>query len=276
MSIGQILKNADIVEKFKCGNMGGMHRSKTTDTLVIVSDYTKGIYHDKWIGGVLHYTGMGKNGDQDINWAQNATLAGCGHNGVDVHLFEVIDGQKELVGDLSGFSIVFKYVLPYENGRRPDVLLVSNEAVIILEFKRKPVVYVEDLDQAADYGRDIREYHFESRDKTVVPMLVLTRADNISYIDKDVRICSSDQLMENLNAAISSIGSITSCDIDKWIDSKYEPLPTMVEAARRFWNGEELPNIKQVHAGANLDEAIACLKSVTEQRIIMMKHWQQH
>ena len=173
--------------------------------------------------------------------------------------------QKELVGDLSGFSIVFEYVLPYENGRRPDVLLVSNEAVIILEFKRKPVVYVEDLDQAADYGRDIREYHFESRDKTVVSMLVLTRADNISYIDKDVRICSSDQLMENLNAAISSIGSITSCDIDKWIDSKYEPLPTMVEAARRFWNGEELPNIKQVHAGTNLDEAIACLKSVTEE-----------
>ena len=37
LSIGQILKNADIVEKFKCGNMGGMRRSKTTDTLVIVS-----------------------------------------------------------------------------------------------------------------------------------------------------------------------------------------------------------------------------------------------
>ncbi|MBE2989099.1 DUF2075 domain-containing protein [Sneathia sp. DSM 16630] len=173
--------------------------------------------------------------------------------------------QKELVGDLSGFSIVFEYVLPYENGRRPDVLLVSNEAVIILEFKRKSVVHVEDLDQAADYGRDIREYHFESRDKTVVPMLVLTWADNISYIDKDVRICSSDKLMENLNAVISSIGSITFCDIDKWIDSKYEPLPTVVEAARRFWNSEELPNIKQVHAGTNLDEAIACLKSVTEE-----------
>lgn len=173
--------------------------------------------------------------------------------------------QKELVGDLSGFSIVFEYVLPYENGRRPDVLLVSNEAVIILEFKRKSVVHVEDLDQAADYGRDIREYHFESRDKTVVPMLVLTWAHNISYIDKDVRICSSDKLMENLNAVISSIGSITFCDIDKWIDSKYEPLPTVVEAARRFWNSEELPNIKQVHAGTNLDEAIACLKSVTEE-----------
>lgn len=94
-------------------------------------------------------------------------------------------------------------------------------------------------------------------------MLVLTRADNVSYIDIDVRICSSDCLMDNLNAVIS-IGSITSCDINKWIDSKYEPLPTMVEAARRFWDGEELPNIKQVHTGTNLDEAIARLISVTE------------
>lgn len=74
--------------------MGGMRRSKTTDTLVIVSYYTKGIYHDKWIGGVLHNTGMSKNGDQDINWAQNATLAGCSHNGVDVHRFEVINAGE--------------------------------------------------------------------------------------------------------------------------------------------------------------------------------------
>ena len=42
LKIGEILKNSDIVEKFKCGNMGGMRRSKTTNTLVIVSDYTKG------------------------------------------------------------------------------------------------------------------------------------------------------------------------------------------------------------------------------------------
>lgn len=46
LQIGQILKNQDIVDLFKCGNMGGMRRSKTTNTLVLVSDYTKGLYHD--------------------------------------------------------------------------------------------------------------------------------------------------------------------------------------------------------------------------------------
>lgn len=92
--IGQVVSNTDIVNTFVCGNMGGMRRSHTTNTLVIVSDYTKGLYQDKWIGGVLHYTGMGKKGNQDINRAQNATLAKCGQNGVDVHLFEVLERGK--------------------------------------------------------------------------------------------------------------------------------------------------------------------------------------
>ena len=37
LRIGQILKNAYVVDTFKCGNMGGMRRSRTTNTLVIVS-----------------------------------------------------------------------------------------------------------------------------------------------------------------------------------------------------------------------------------------------
>ena len=82
-----------------------MRRSNETNTLVLVADYTKGLYHDKWIGGILHYTGMGKSDDQDINRPQNSTLANCGTNNVDVHLFEVMDegrytycGRIELVG----------------------------------------------------------------------------------------------------------------------------------------------------------------------------------
>ena len=117
LKIGQILKNADVVDTFKCGNMGGMRRSKTTNTLVIVSDYTKGIYHDKWIGGVLHYTGMGKNGDQDIDWAQNATLAACGRNGVDVHLFEVMDaGEYIYCGRIELVDKPYTEIQPGEDG----------------------------------------------------------------------------------------------------------------------------------------------------------------
>ena len=107
LSIGQSIKNADLSRIYKCGNMGGMRRSKETNTLVIVTDFTKDVYHDKWIGGTLHYTGMGKNGDQRLDWAQNKTLAESKYNDVDVHLFEVLDegnyifcGHVQLVGEI--------------------------------------------------------------------------------------------------------------------------------------------------------------------------------
>jgi 5-methylcytosine-specific restriction enzyme A len=86
--IGSTVKNDDIVSSFKCGNMGGMRRAKATNTLVIVTNHTKERYYDKWIGDELHYTGMGKIGDQIID-KQNKTLSQSNSNGVELHLFEV-------------------------------------------------------------------------------------------------------------------------------------------------------------------------------------------
>lgn len=102
--LGEVITNQELRTIFSCGMMGGMRRSKKTNTLVIVSDHTKGLYEDKWYGDVLHYTGMGKIGDQDINASQNKTLNESNHNGVAVFLFEVFEennyiyrGQVQLV-----------------------------------------------------------------------------------------------------------------------------------------------------------------------------------
>ena len=45
-------------------------------------------YIDRWVDDVLHYTGMGQNGDQSLKY-QNRTLAESNSNGVQVFLFEV-------------------------------------------------------------------------------------------------------------------------------------------------------------------------------------------
>lgn len=92
--IGETVTNAQIVETFKVGNMGGMRRSKKTNTLVIICDHTKGLYDDKWYGDVLHYTGMGKVGDQTLSGNQNGTLYNSSTNGVAVHLFEALVPKK--------------------------------------------------------------------------------------------------------------------------------------------------------------------------------------
>ena len=156
LKIGQILKNADFVDIFKCGNMGGMRRSRTTNTLVIVSDYTKGIYHDKWIGGVLHYTGMGKNGDQDINWAQNATLAACCHNGVDVHLFEVMDaGEYIYCGRIELVDKPYTEIQPGEDGLLRKVWMFPIRPVPDNDVKKPAMFVFKDMEDFKNRGKDV-------------------------------------------------------------------------------------------------------------------------
>ena len=126
----QILSNNEIVDLFKCSNTGGMRRSKKTNTLVLVSDYTKGLYHDKWIDDVMHYTGMGKIGDQDINFMQNRTLNESKTNGVTLVLFEVFKkneytfvGEVELCGE------------PYQEDQNDDDKKLRKVYVFPLKIK---------------------------------------------------------------------------------------------------------------------------------------------
>lgn len=158
LEIGQILKNTDIMEIFKCGNMGGMRRSKATNSLVIISDYTKGIYHDKWIGGVLHYTGMGKKGDQDINWAQNATLASCGKNGIDVHLFEVMNrGEYIYCGRIELVDKPYPDTQPDEDGMDRKVWMFPIRPVPDNNVEKPSMFVFKDMDDYKARGKNIDE-----------------------------------------------------------------------------------------------------------------------
>lgn len=86
---GAELNNEQLCELFGCGPQGGMRRSLKTNTLVIICNHVESIYDDRWIDGVLHYTGMGQKGDQSLDFMQNKTLTQSGSNGVAIHLFEV-------------------------------------------------------------------------------------------------------------------------------------------------------------------------------------------
>ena len=91
---GDALTNQEIGLRFSVGNMGGMRRSRKRNLLVLISDPFKGLYQDRWDGQVLHYTGMGKTGDQSLSFAQNRTLAESSSSKIPLHLFEAIEPLK--------------------------------------------------------------------------------------------------------------------------------------------------------------------------------------
>lgn len=149
LEIGQIINNNTLRDIFKCGQQGGMRKSNTTNTLVIVTDYTRGIYHDKWIAGVLHYTGMGLSGDQDINYMQNRTLNESGYNGVDVHLFEVMDpGEYTYCGRVQLVAKPYTEHQPDEDGRDRIVWMFPVQPVPDNDVKKPSMFVFKDM---ADY-----------------------------------------------------------------------------------------------------------------------------
>ncbi len=147
-----VVSNAVMTEAFKVGNMGGMRRSKTTGTLVLISDNTKGLYSDKWNDGVLHYTGMGKIGDQALDKTQNKTLAESKTNGVEVHLFEVNEpGKYTYSGIVELAGQPYQETQPDDNG--------NPRKVWMFPLKKKTVIASVSDEKYADIrsSTDIQE-----------------------------------------------------------------------------------------------------------------------
>lgn len=170
------------------------------------------------------------------------------------------------------FDIVFEYCLPYESGRRPDVLLISKEQVIVLEFKQNFRVIHADIDQTAAYARDLREYHYESRNSNVSAILVLTHADeqvSATDITTGVMVAPRSTLADVISKVLNTENTKTV--ITQWLNSRYEPLPTIVEAAKLFVKQEELPNIRRVNSTC-IPQAIECLTEISAYAEANKKH----
>ena len=142
---GQILDNDQLREIFKCSPQGGMRRSRTTNTLVIVSNHIKSIYDDRWINDVFHYTGMGQKEDQSIIFSQNKTLAESNLNGIEVHLFEV-EKEKEYIyqGQVTLVSEPYSEIQPDANGNDRKVIVFPLK---LIETKPK-VISLEDFEKS--------------------------------------------------------------------------------------------------------------------------------
>lgn len=99
---------------------------------------------------------MGKNGDQDINWVQNATLAACGQNDVDIHLFEVIDaGEYIYCGRTELVDKPYIDVQPGEDGIKRNVWMFPIRPVPDNNVKKPDMFVFKDMDDYKARGKNV-------------------------------------------------------------------------------------------------------------------------
>ncbi len=172
--------------------------------------------------------------------------------------FDALVSEYPAIG---GYGVVFEYELPRERGRRPDVVLLSDREALVLEFKDTDTLSRAYVDQAAAYARDLQNYHAASRQLRVRPVLVVLRSPRPDATVDGVAIVSGATLPGFLRASVAAAGEP---DLAGWLAADYEPLPTIVSAARLLFHREPLPNIRRAHS-AGIPQTLHSLSSIAEQ-----------
>lgn len=140
--------------------------------------------------------------------------------------------------------------------RRPDVILLVGAGVMVIELKGKQTACQADLDQAAAYARDLRNYHRECAAREVIPVLVPTHARGYVREICGVHVTGPDAL-DALVAEITRSRPAPILSRDAFLsDGAYCPLPTIVEAARELMASGTLRTIERARAATKpaLDE----------------------
>ncbi len=168
-------------------------------------------------------------------------------------------------------DIIFEYDI-VRLGKRIDVILLIRHMVFSLEFKNgKDVFTAQDAQQAEDYAIDIKNFHKESEDLYVCPILIATDAkpypkDQSSecYPDKQVHLQREniETLIPKLTAISDMYGDDGEIDFEKWFNSPYYPTPTIIAAAVEAYSSHNLSEIAQSEAGQ--DNINLCEQKINE------------
>jgi hypothetical protein len=148
---------------------------------------------------------------------------------------------------------ILEYELPREF-RRPDVIVLKNGVVVVIELKGFSFPSQAALDQVSAYARDLRAYHSYCRHRRVIPVLVTRESSPTPEIRDDVTVVGPGGVGNLLREMESSDPSVLADPEAFLSESAYQPLPTIVDAARRLFRRKSLPWIQG--ARANTEPAL--------------------
>lgn len=201
----------------------------------------------------------------------------------DNHTFPVNDLQKsawrsqisilkEVLQDLSApFHIAFEYSIP-RMGKRADTVIIYKGLVFVLEFKVGADTYPRAaIDQVMDYALDLKNFHEQSHDRDIIPILVSTKAQPSAL---PIQI-HTDRIWTPLFANAQNLGTILKqsaeehpgkpLDPKTWINSVYKPTPTIIEAAQALYQGHSVKEISRSDSGAiNLSKTSAAISDIID------------
>ena len=148
------------------------------------------------------------------------------------------------------YNAILEYELPMES-RRPDVILLAKQAVMVLELKGKSSPSQADIDQADAYARDLKCYHRECAERPVIAVCVPMAAEGYIGQDGSVHIAGPDYVDQLIEQQLVDT-TLSEINAEKFLaQDAYCPLPTLVQAARELFNSGEIREIHRARAATD-------------------------
>jgi hypothetical protein len=160
------------------------------------------------------------------------------------------------------YTAILEYRMPRDL-RRPDVIVLEEGVVVVLELKGLQASERAGLDQVLAYARDLRAYHDECHNRPVVPILVRpTAGDEAACVD-GAWVVSPAGIARLLKRLATTLSGPTLSPSQFLRDDSYCPLPSIVDAARELFEQGYLRTIRE--ARARTDPALAAITAIAKE-----------
>lgn len=156
-------------------------------------------------------------------------------------------------------SVYFEYSIP-RLGKRIDVLVLIDGVIFVIEFKVGEATFASHaLDQVCDYALDLKNFHETSHAAPIAPIVVPTRAQSdatisIAYTAHGdnvlLPIRSTPDTLSEIVAQVLEFADAATIEREVWEAGRYQPTPTIIEAAMALYGGHQVEEISKKGAGA--------------------------
>ncbi|WP_180108892.1 MULTISPECIES: DUF2075 domain-containing protein [unclassified Acinetobacter] len=167
-----------------------------------------------------------------------------------------IEILKQQLDFLDEGEIFFEFSIP-RMGKRVDNILLIRNLIFVIEFKVGEKSYPQYAKtQVIDYCLDLLNFHEGSHQQKVIPLLISTQAQSCEQswsavsTYQDTLCCNTHNLRIVIEQALYQFAGLTQLNIKQWVESRYKPTPTIIEAAQALYQGHTVDEISRSDAGA--------------------------
>ncbi len=170
-------------------------------------------------------------------------------------------------------SIYFEYSIP-RMGKRIDVVLVIGSVIFVLEFKVGEKEFASyATDQVWDYALDLKNFHETSHEVHIAPVLIATKAKvNIAIISTSIHndkliipIKCNEELLAQVLVDVLHFSDGNEINTAQWEAGRYQPTPSIIEAAMALYSGHSVDEISRSDADAiNLSQTSDAVSEVIQ------------